>query len=133
GRDPTTRTVLEQVAEHRLASLARPTTYTDRTRALIAEECARGALSLSRIARRLGTTPWTLRRRLGAEGRHFHALIDARRWEMARACLLDPDCTITEVAYRLGFRDQSNFFKAFRRWTGQTPAEYRRRCSQSTA
>jgi AraC-like DNA-binding protein len=124
--DPTTRKMLEQVAAHRLASLARPRTYSDRTRELIAEECGRGALSLSRIARRLGTTPWTLRRRLGEEGQHFHSLIDATRFEMAKACLLDPDCTITEVAYRLGFRDQSNFFKAFRRWTGQTPAEYRR-------
>ena len=129
GNDPTTRTVLEQVAERRLASLGRATTFADRTRAIIAEECARGAPSLSRIARRLGTTPWTLRRRLGAEGQHYHALIQSTRLELARACLLDPECSITEIAFRLGFRDQSNFFKAFRRWTGQTPAEYRRSAS----
>jgi AraC-like DNA-binding protein len=43
-----------------------------------------------------------------------------------RACLAEPGCSISEVAYLLGFADTSNFTRAFRRWTGQSPTEHRR-------
>jgi AraC-like DNA-binding protein len=53
--------------------------------------------------------------------------LDATRRELAEQYLGQVDLTLLEVAYLLGFADPSNFFRAFRRWFGETPGEYRSR------
>lgn len=54
-------------------------------------------------------------------------LLDDTRRDMADQYLQQPGLTLLEVAYLLGFADPSNFFRAFRRWFGCTPNEYRAR------
>ena len=79
------------------------------------------------LARRLGMSECTLQRRLRSEGTSFAGLLDELRLDLARQYLGDNRLAIYEVAYLLGYSEPSAFNRAFRRWTGQTPREYRQR------
>ncbi len=84
------------------------------------------AASLSSVARELGLPGRTLQRRLAAEGTSFAALLDEVRRELALEHLADRATSVAEVAFALGFGDQTAFHRAFVRWTGKTPGEHRR-------
>jgi AraC-like DNA-binding protein len=86
-----------------------------------------GDVSLARIASDLRLSARTLRRQLKAAGASFQELLEATRHERAVSYLTETDHGIKEVAARLGYGDPSNFRRAFRRWTGLTPAAYRDR------
>ena len=83
--------------------------------------------SRERVARRLGVSVRTLQRQLEREATSFRETRDHARRELALELLLDPSLATTVVAARLGFRDSRAFARAFRRWTGETPASYRAR------
>jgi len=68
----------------------------------------------------------TFRNRLAQDGSNFQALLDARRRHQACALLRDSEVSVKEIAWRLGFRESSNFSRVFKRWTGVTPLDYRR-------
>jgi AraC-like DNA-binding protein len=88
---------------------------------------AKGSLSVSVVARQLGLSPRTLQRRLAAEhDTSFQAVIDELRGQLARQWLSDGTIAVAEVAFALGFADQSAFHRAFVRWTGVTPGQFRR-------
>jgi AraC-like DNA-binding protein len=97
-----------------------------RVRAAIAEELPGREPTLGPVAQRLGTSARTLQRRLREEGTTFAAQLDAVRRERAEAFLRAPDVSISEVSWLLGFAEQSAFTRAFRRWTGIAPTEWRR-------
>jgi AraC-like DNA-binding protein len=78
------------------------------------------------IASELHMSPRSLQRRLGDEGTTFAELLAELRHELALRHLQDQRLSIGEVAFLLGFVDVSSFHRAFKRWTGHTPAEYRR-------
>lgn len=80
-----------------------------------------------RVAQALHLSQRTLQRRLQEEGTSYQQLLDDTRRDMADQYLQQPGLTLLEVAYLLGFADPSNFFRAFRRWFGCTPNEYRAR------
>jgi AraC-like DNA-binding protein len=82
---------------------------------------------MSAAARELNLSERTLRRRLALCGQSFRALHDQVRTEAATALLQDSNATITTIASDLGFTDAREFRRAFRRWTGKTPMELRRR------
>jgi AraC-like DNA-binding protein len=67
----------------------------------------------------------TLHRQLAAERTTFRAVLDQLRHERASTYLIARDLAIGEVAFVLGFSDLSAFHRAFKRWTGTTPAEFR--------
>ena len=67
----------------------------------------------------------TLQRRLQEQGTSVVELLSEVRKELACVYLRDKTLSITEVAFLLGFEDSSGFARAFRRWTGQSPSEYR--------
>ena len=74
--------------------------------------------------------PRTLQRRLKDQGVEFKALVDDTRRLFAVTYLRKPDHTLAEIAYLLGYSEVSAFNRAFRRWTGSTPSEYRRRAAR---
>jgi AraC-like DNA-binding protein len=78
------------------------------------------------VARRCGVSERTLRRHLSAEGTSYAELLDETRRELATEWLTAGERTIASIATTLGFAHVSSFYKAFRRWTGCTPVEYRR-------
>jgi AraC-like DNA-binding protein len=87
----------------------------------------RGArLSLRSAAALLGVSSRTLTRRLGGEGTSFQSLLEDSRKAGALHLLNDPELTVAEVAYTLGYEDAANFGRAFRRWFGRSPGQFRR-------
>ena len=74
-------------------------------------------------------SPRTLQRRLGAEGTSFQDVVDSVREELARIYMADTarKYTVGELAYLLGFSEISAFTRAFKRWTGLTPTQWRDR------
>ncbi len=87
---------------------------------------ADGFRSLAELAEALRTSPRTLERRLAARGISYSKLLDQERCEKALLLLRSRDLTIEEITERLGYSTVPNFVRAFRRWTGKTPAAYRR-------
>ncbi|HBM85016.1 MAG TPA: AraC family transcriptional regulator [Halieaceae bacterium] len=93
--------------------------------AMLGHDFSQGVPAFETISQALEMSPPTLRRKLRREGTTFQALKDAARCEAARLALDRPDGSIEDVALRLGFTDPSAFHRAFRKWTGQTPGQYR--------
>ena len=92
----------------------------------LAEDLCNGPPSLAATARKLHMSERSLQRRLEAEGARFAALVDAVRKDLALRYMADPRLALGEVAYLLGFAEPSPFHRAFKRWTGTTPAAMRR-------
>ncbi len=78
------------------------------------------------VARALGLSRRTLVRRLEGEGNCYQDLLDETRNELACWYLRQSSHSLSEIAARVGFSDQGNFARGFRRWQGLTPSEYRR-------
>ncbi|MEM8732399.1 MAG: helix-turn-helix domain-containing protein [Pseudomonadota bacterium] len=92
----------------------------------ILERLSFGAPSLVEIAELMGISPRTLSRRLEREGHTYREVQERLRYELARRHLANPNLPLAEIAFLLGFADQSSFGTAFRRWAGFTPGQYRR-------
>ncbi len=86
-----------------------------------------GYPSLEQVARRLGMAPRTLRRHLKREGTRFSSQLELARQRDAMRLLDNPKLAAHEVAAMLGYVDAANFTRAFRRWTGLTPTQYRKK------
>jgi AraC-like DNA-binding protein len=87
--------------------------------------CDLDCVDAPRAARAVGLSQSALRRRLSQEGTTFSALIDDVRRELAMSALRDPEVCIKVLSEQLGFSEPCAFHRAFRRWTGTTPARYR--------
>ncbi len=85
-----------------------------------------GHLALQGAARQLGMTTRTLQRRLRDEGTSFNAVLDDVRRDVALTQMRARRQSIDELAFVLGFEKTSSFHRAFKRWTGLTPGEFRR-------
>jgi AraC-like DNA-binding protein len=81
---------------------------------------------ISAAARDLGMSERSLRRRLTADGTSYRDVVRSALEASAGRMLRDSTCTIKETAVALGFADPAAFHRAFKRWTGMTPGEYRR-------
>jgi len=125
--NPTLFSALDTHARMLLDGLPSPADIVGRVREAIEAELRGGNPKLESIARRLAMSPRTLQRRLRDQGVLFNDVLDAMRFRAAKSCLAQGDIAGSEVAYLLGFAEQSSFNRAFRRWSGQTPTEYRRR------
>jgi AraC-like DNA-binding protein len=77
------------------------------------------------IAKTLDMTPSTLRRRLDDEGQSFQAIKDQLRRDMAIDYLCHTTKSVAEIAAELGFAEASAFHRAFKKWAGASPGEYR--------
>ena len=92
----------------------------------IAAALAEGGSAVD-VARAMHCSVRTLQRRLVRSGATFREVSDNVRGRLAEEYLRDPKVSIAEVAFLLGFSDQSSFNRAFRRWTGSSPGKWRRR------
>jgi AraC-like DNA-binding protein len=95
-----------------------------RLRAALPDLLRAGEPTLAAAARHLAMSERTLQRRLAVEGTAFQALVDAERRDLALAHLRAGRLAVGEVAFVTGFSEPSAFRRAFRRWTGTTPAAY---------
>jgi AraC-like DNA-binding protein len=132
--NPSLHNVVAAHAEAALSRLLREKTPEVDPSALIAEVRAAvvarleaGDANLPDVAEAVGLSARTLQRRLSEAGTSLRELVDEARREAALQELERDDVSITEVAFLLGFSETSAFDRAFRRWTGKAPAEYRAR------
>jgi AraC-like DNA-binding protein len=117
-------TLIEQ-AELRLASRPVKTDELGRIREAVRAALRDGPPRLETIAASLKMSPRTLQRRLTDEATSFQDVIDDVREELARKYVAQPDRALGEIAYLLGFSELSAFARAFKRWTGQSPGQFR--------
>jgi AraC-like DNA-binding protein len=117
--------LLTEHADHLLQKLPRGPDLVERIRRTISARLRGGDSSLESVARDLGMSARSLQRHLQDLGYSYNTLADEVRASTARLYLEQPDIAIAEVAYLLGFADQSTFNRAFKRWTGSTPARSR--------
>jgi AraC-like DNA-binding protein len=123
--DPGLVALLDRYVSDRIEQAPRTCSLADRVRNALAEALNGGDIHASRIASRLKMSVRTLHRALADEGTSFGGILAALRTEMAGRFLADHRISIAEVAFLLGFSELSSFHRAFKRWTGQTPAEFR--------
>ncbi|MGC4092773.1 MAG: AraC family transcriptional regulator ligand-binding domain-containing protein [Polyangiaceae bacterium] len=132
GNNPKLRAYFEKQCQLLSQAFAAGPEFSGLVRQRLASSMEGGSLSMADVARSLGTSERSLHRRLSDEGTRFNDLLDQVRRQFAEQYLARPRLAIAEVAYLLGFNDASAFLKAFRRWTGVTPGEYRLTLSPQT-
>ncbi|MNP52254.1 Urease operon transcriptional activator [compost metagenome] len=81
---------------------------------------------LEEVALHLQLPTWTLRRKLAEEGTCFRSLLNDTRRDLAETYIRDTELAFGEIAYLLGFASAEALQRAFKRWTGITPGEFRR-------
>jgi AraC-like DNA-binding protein len=84
-----------------------------------------GYPTMARVAERMGITSRTLARHLDRHGLTFRQVLDEHRHQEACAMLSGGQQSVEEIATRLGYNEPANFTRAFRRWAGCTPTQYR--------
>jgi AraC-like DNA-binding protein len=90
-----------------------------------------GSPVIERAARLAGTSVRTLQRRLEDQGTTYSQLLDDLRHDLALYLLRDSGRTLSEISHEIGYRDPAVLTRAFRRWTGLTPRDYRRMLAPS--
>jgi AraC-like DNA-binding protein len=96
-------------------------------RHLIAQQLPTGALTLNSVATAVHVSPRTLARRLEAAGTTFSAELDQLRHKLALQYVASSSIPLAQVPTLLGFAHVTSFYRNFKRWTKQTPLEYRRK------
>ena len=102
-----------------------PDTLASKVRALLTEKLPDGEFQQGEVASALAMSSRSLQRGLQKEGASFKELLEKTRQDLAIKYIGEQDLSLVEVCLLLGFSDQSNFTKAFKRWTGKTPNAYR--------
>jgi AraC-like DNA-binding protein len=101
-------------------------------RRLIVEGLPKGSANIDAIADELSISNKTLERRLAERGQSFSALLDETRCKAAKHYLEETDMRIAQVAYMAGYTEPAALVRAFKRWTGSTPMQFRDATGRST-
>ena len=97
----------------------------DRVESYIRGSLASGTCTIERCAEKVGMSVRTLQARLSSEDARFSELVERQREDLAKAYLSQGMHSLDEIADRLGYGEQTSFGRAFKRWTGMTPQQYR--------
>lgn len=124
--DPELLEVLERHARELHERLPRTSEFSARVRAALIPLLSRSDVSVERVAKALKLSARTVQRYLQEESTSFQAVLDDLRKEVSIERLKGAEASIAEVAFSVGFSDQSAFHRAFVRWTGKTPGQFRR-------
>lgn len=119
------RDLLVEQANADIVALPPATNFYNTVRSALLEVLHDEATSAQHLASSLGVSLRTFYRRLRDEGITWQELLDRTREELAKQQLQESKLTIKDISIRLGFTDQTAFSKAFQRWTGRTPRQFR--------
>lgn len=122
--DASAMRLASEACERQLEALGFEHRLAERVRALAV--VPQGVRSIDEVARALSLSTRTLKRRLAVEGTTFSEIVERERHARAMDLLRRRQLSLEEIARRLNYSNLANFARAFRRWTGQTPGQYRR-------
>lgn len=123
--DVQVRSMFDAYADRLLTEIKQGNSVLDQTRLQLVKQLSQGTPELAQIADQLAMSPRTLQRRLSDAGLSFNQLLEQTRKHMVLQYLADPALELSEIAYLVGFSEAGSLARAFRRWTGQSPHEYR--------
>ncbi len=124
--DPLMQEMMDAHAERLLQQFNQTDSLIRDVRRLIIEGLAQATLTLESLSESLGMTPRTLQRRLRERDETFNSLLERTRKDLAMTYINQADVSLPELAYLLGYADQTAFQRAFKKWTGTTPGKYRK-------
>jgi AraC-like DNA-binding protein len=124
--EPRLLAMLDRLLAGLLAELPEDRSFQAAVRRCMTDELPEREPGVTTIAAKLHMSPRSLQRRLKSEGTSFAQVLFALRRDLALRYLRDERVAIGEVGFLLGFLDVAAFQRAFKRWTGSTPAQYRR-------
>ena len=115
----------EQFASQQLARIEKEDVVI-KVNKIIAALLDSGEVTLESVAERLDIKPRSLRTKLTDVETNFNQILADFRYKLARRLLAKTNETIDEIVYLTGFSEPSTFYRAFKRWSGMTPIEYRK-------
>lgn len=119
--------LLQQYLDSALLDRSDENDLVSRVSDIIARSLSSHTHGINEVAQKIGLPRWTLQRRLQDAGLIYSQLVSEVRRNLSEVYLNNKDIKLTEVAFLLGYSEVSAFSRAFRRWTGESPQEYRRR------
>jgi len=117
--------VLQRHADALLSELPPLDLLTGRVRELVLQLLPVGKSDVRHAAERLNMSRRTLARKLKTEGASYREVVEDARHTLARRYLTMPSLDVKEIAFLLGYSETAAFSRAFRRWSGQSPLQYR--------
>lgn len=115
----------QQLCHHELNLLQQNQDWQSKVIEKVSHNLVGNMPDINQVAALLGTSPWTLRRRLYKENTNYQRIMDTTRQGLALSYVRDTLLSFSEISYLLGFATPAAFYKAFRRWTQSTPKNYR--------
>lgn len=125
GSIPDVAEATDRIAANYIRSLDLGTVATA-VRSMLIQTLPSGRTDQDTVARRLHRSRSTLQRQLSAEGTSYREILESTRRALAERYLAAGDYSQVQIAFMTGFGDQSNFARAFKRWTGVTPGEFQK-------
>ena len=119
--------LVKKQSEAALVQVTKKTSLPDTVSGYLLEN-PEALLTQELMAKKLNMTPRTLRRKLQEEGVNYQQLQNTVRKNIAIRYLLDTSWSVQEISDRLGYSEEVNFSRAFKRWVGVTPSLYRKQC-----
>lgn len=127
GQEPNINRILHQQAAAQVDQLAESAgSFLAKLERLLSAHLGQGGVSLAVLAAEMQVSPRTLQNRLEEAGMSFRAVVERVRKNQAIGYLNDSRLSLMQIALMLGFANQTSFHHAFKRWTGQSPGEFRR-------
>ena len=113
----------DKIAEHYIEALD-PHKVASQVRRLLIDLLPSGKADQELVSSRLNRSASTLQRQLQGEGISYREVLESTQRSLAETYLSDNKHSHAQIAYLLGFSEQSNFSRAFKRWTSMTPRQY---------
>ncbi|HLR16968.1 MAG TPA: AraC family transcriptional regulator ligand-binding domain-containing protein [Alcanivoracaceae bacterium] len=112
--------------EYNTSQATLPVDYVERTQHVLRSLLATGEANLDTVANVLGIHPRQLQIKLRESGQSFRSLLEDLRYHEAKQQLLLNNIRITDLALSLGYADETAFSRAFKRWSGLAPQQWRK-------
>ncbi|HET8706447.1 MAG TPA: AraC family transcriptional regulator ligand-binding domain-containing protein [Pseudomonadales bacterium] len=126
SHNPYLLSLFEKQAEALIDPHAKKDTFLDALRQQLTQLLASGTPTLTSLAKQLHLSTRTLHRRLEDRGMNFNYLLRQTRYRLAQHYLTDTELSLVEIAFLLGYSEQSAFTRAFSQWAGCAPQQFRK-------
>ena len=123
--NPQLAQINDQVMINYLAKLDKED-IVQQVKAAILDQLPSGNVTEETVAEAVYTSKRSLQRKLNEKGTTFKTILTDVRQDLALKYIHDRKLTLTEISFMLGFSEMSSFSRAFKRWTGESPKEFRR-------